>query len=152
MKATSTLHRVTSLSISTHITPSGRVLFSQLPWTVQEGSKTEFSSLFKGRHNSPWTKIPYPLAIIAFGGKSMKTKKYTNNATSKERNYKYNCYRGWYDEAGWFTVSMSTKETIVYLLSWISYHCTSRCIVHCSSDSPQKKLPIHSFSWIFLCL
>lgn len=76
MKATLTLHPVTSLSISIHITPSGRVLFYYLL----------FSGHFRVKRNSPQTKIPYPLGIIVFGGKLMKTKTYTNNDTSKERN------------------------------------------------------------------
>lgn len=72
MKATWTLYPVISLPISIKITPSERVLFSQLVWRVQGDSKTEFSSLLTAKTKSPQKKILHNLNYHYVLGKSYK--------------------------------------------------------------------------------
>jgi len=75
MKATLTLYPVTSLCVSIQITPSERVLFSQLLRRVQGGSKTELSSVFKAKNQEPPNQNPIqPQPWLCSGEILQKTK------------------------------------------------------------------------------
>lgn len=87
MKATLTLYPVTSLCVSIQITPSERVLFSQLLRRVQGGSKTELSSVFKAKKpRAPEPRSHTAPTMIMFWGNPAKNEMCTINATSEERN------------------------------------------------------------------